>query len=114
MRGSWTSRRMEGMGACMPARKGSRVPKSVVSVMTATSTIAIDHEVCDQCQRFSLLRRHEGRQRGFGRPGVLVRLGHGVLHALVIEDVAPDRIDLLRAEGVALEEALHALGLGGC
>src|SRR5258705_3773409 len=79
--------------------------------MTATSTIAIDDEVRDQWPRLALLRRCDRGQRGLRRPRVLVRLGQGVLDTLVIDDVAADLVDLLRVEGVTLEEALHALGL---
>src|SRR6058998_3596974 len=70
--------------------------------MTATSTIAIDDEVRDQGQRFSLLRRREGFQRGFCRPRVPVRLGQGVLDPLVLNNVAPDLVDLLGVEGMTL------------
>ncbi len=62
------------------------MPKSVVSVMTATSAIAIDHEIRDQGQRFALLGRVESRQCGLRRPRVFMSLGQRVLDALVIDD----------------------------
>src|SRR6516162_5915296 len=110
---SWTSRKIDRITPFISATYVSRVPKSVVSVMTATSTVAIDHEVGDQRKGFSFLRRREDRQRRLRRPRILVRSGQGVFDALVIDDVAPDLVDLVRVEGMALEEAPHALGLCG-
>src|SRR5262249_62411776 len=80
--------------------------------MIATSTIAIDDEVRDQGQRFSLLGGGERLQRGLRRPRVPMRLGQGVLDAVVVDDVAADLVDLLRVEGVASEETFYALRFG--
>src|SRR2546427_1693314 len=108
----WTSRAMERIAAFISATYVSRVPKSVVSVMTATSPIAVDDEVRDQGERVPLLRRRERFEVGLRRPRVLVGPGQRVLDTLVVHHEPANLLDLLGVEAGALEEALDARRLG--
>src|SRR6266850_3116803 len=80
--------------------------------MTATSTVAIDHEVGDQRQRVALLRGRKDGEIGLRGLRILVRPGQRVLGAAVVHDAPPDLVDLLGVEGGALEEALDARRVG--
>src|SRR5512132_784698 len=118
---STTSRVTVRMAAFISATYESRCPKSVVRVMiarplcatAATSAVAIHHEVGDEGERLALLRGRELLQIRLRREGVAEGARPGVFHPVVLEDQAPDLVDVGVARSATAQQAPHALGLRG-
>src|SRR3989442_294770 len=98
--------------------KGSRRPKSVVSVMIGVVpetplplAIAVHDEVRDQPQRLLVLGVLERAQRLLGGLGVLVGPLERVVGALVLHHQTADLLDLVGVQGMAPEQRLDALAL---
>src|SRR2546426_975490 len=98
--------------------KGSRRPKSVVSVMIGVVpetplplAIAVHDEVRDQPQRLLVLGVLERAQRLLGGLGVLMGPLERVVGALVLHHQTADLLDLVGVQGMAPEQRLDALAL---
>src|SRR5712692_8026405 len=102
------------MTAFISATYGSRIPKSVVSVMTAvTSTIAVDDEVRDQRERLALVGGRKRLQLLFGGLRVFGGPDPRVLHPVVGDHEPANFFQLAGFQCAVTEQRADFLSLGG-
>src|SRR5258705_3558215 len=122
---SWlmSTRRASGqiprMTPFMMPTQGSRVPKSVVRVMTGagmtpfrTLGVALHHVVGDEEERLLVGAVGESIERLLGAPRIVLGAPQRVFDPPVALDEEADLLDLARLRSVALEHGVDAIRLG--